>query len=280
MTTALALCASLLWGAADFLGGTAARRLPATGVVLVSQGVALIGLVVVALATGAFTDPIGYLGWAVAAASVGLVALVGFYAALADGTMGVVAPIAALGVAVPVVVGLAQGDRPTAWQGAGVVIAIVGVVLASGPELRSGSDATRPLVLAGVAAVGFGTVIVCVAHGARVSTTMTLLVMRATSVGVLGGLAVAGRVHVRATRRDLPMLIAIGAGDVGANAALAVATTRGLLSMVAVLSSLYPAITVLLARAVHDERLNRVQGIGVTGALVGVVLIASSGGVS
>jgi drug/metabolite transporter (DMT)-like permease len=254
--------------------------LPATGVVLVSQGVALIGLVVVALATGAFTDPIGYLGWAVAAASVGLVALVGFYAALADGTMGVVAPIAALGVAVPVVVGLAQGDRPTAWQGAGVVIAIVGVVLASGPELRSGSGATRPLVLAGVAAVGFGTVIVCVAHGARVSTTMTLLVMRATSVGVLGGLAVAGRVHVRATRRDLPMLIAIGAGDVGANAALAVATTRGLLSMVAVLSSLYPAITVLLARAVHDERLNRVQGIGVTGALVGVVLIASSGGVS
>jgi drug/metabolite transporter (DMT)-like permease len=186
----------------------------------------------------------------------------------------------ALGVAVPVVVGLAQGDRPTAWQGAGVVIAIVGVVLASGPELRSGSGATRPLVLAGVAAVGFGTVIVCVAHGARVSTTMTLLVMRATSVGVLGGLAVAGRVHVRATRRDLPMLIAIGAGDVGANAALAVATTRGLLSMVAVLSSLYPAITVLLARAVHDERLNRVQGIGVTGALVGVVLIASSGGVS
>src|SRR4051794_8238411 len=222
MTVALALCASLLWGTSDFLGGTASRRLPATGVVVVSQAAALVGLLVVAAATGAFDDPIGYLGWAVAAAVVGVVALVSFYAALAGGTMGVVAPIAALGVAVPVVVGLAQGDRPTAWQGVGVALAIVGVVLASGPQGRSGGGGrgTRPLVLAGVAAVGFGTVIVCVAHGARVSTTMTLLVMRATSVGVLGALAVSGRIRVGATRRDWPMLFAIGVGDVTANAAL------------------------------------------------------------
>src|SRR3954447_17210948 len=210
MTTALALCASLLWGTADFLGGTAARRLPATGVVLASQAVALVGLLVVALTTGAFTGPIGYLGWAVAAAVVGLVALVGFYAALADGTMGVVAPIASLGVVVPVAVGLAQGDHPSVWQGLGVALAVVGVVLASGPELRGDRSAgTRPLVLAGVAAVGFGTVIVCVVHGARSSTTMTLLVMRATSVVVLGLLAIGGAVAVRAQTRDLPLLIAI-----------------------------------------------------------------------
>jgi drug/metabolite transporter (DMT)-like permease len=277
MTVALALCASLLWGTADFLGGTAARRLPATGVVLVSQAAALVGLIVVALAIGAFNDPIGYLGWAVAAAVVGVVALVAFYAALAGGTMGVVAPIAALGVVVPLVVGLAQGDRPTALQDCGVALAVVGVVLASGPEVRAADarGAARPLLLAAVAAVGFGTVIVCVAHGARVSTTMTLLVMRATSVGVLGGLAVGGAVHVGAGRRDLPLLVAVGAGDVTANAALAVASTRGLLSVVAVLSSLYPAVTVLLARAVHDERLGRVQAAGVGTAMVGVVLIAS-----
>lgn len=277
MTVALALCASLLWGGADFLGGTAARRLPVTGVVLVSQAVALIGLLVVAAATGAFGDPTGYLGWAIAAAAVGLVALVSFYAALADGTMGVVAPIAALGVVVPVVVGLAQGDRPSAWQGAGVAVAVVGVVLASGPELRSpeAGGGARPLLLAGVAAVGFGTVIVCVAHGARTSTTMTLLVMRLTSVAVLGLLAVAGKVAVGTGRRDLPILVATGAGDVTANAALAVASTRGLLSVVAVLSSLYPAVTVLLARAFHDERLARMQTVGVSAALLGVVLIAS-----
>ena len=280
MTTALALLASRLWGGADFLGGTAARRLSAAAVVAVSQGVACVGLLVVAAATGAFGDPTGYLGWAVAAALVGLVALTCFYSALAAGTMGVVAPIASLGVAVPVAVGLAQGDRPTPWQGVGVALAVGGVVLASGPELRAGrSDrsATRPLVYAVVAAVGFGTVIVCVTHGARSSTTMTLLTMRAVSVVVLGSLALAGRVVVRATRADLPMLAVIGAGDVGANAALAVASTRGLLSIVAVLASLYPAVTVLLARLVHDERLQRVQSIGVVAALSGVVLIASGG---
>jgi drug/metabolite transporter (DMT)-like permease len=247
--------------------------------VLASQAAALVGVLVVAAATGAFTDPTGYLGWAIAAAVVGVVALVGFYAALADGTMGVVAPIAALGVVVPVVVGVAQGDRPSIWQGVGLALAVVGVVLASGPEVRGGrpSGGSRPLLLAGLAAVGFGTVIVCVAHGARSSTTMTLLVMRATSVVVLGLLALGGAVTVRASRRDLPLLVAIGAGDVTANAALAVASTRGLLSLVAVLSSLYPAVTVLLARAVHDERLMREQTIGVTAALVGVVLIASGG---
>jgi len=282
VTVALALCASLLWGGADFLGGTAARRLPATGVVFASQGAALVGLLVVAAATGAFGDPTGYLGWAVAAALVGVVALTSFYAALAGGTMGVVAPIAALGVVVPVVVGLAQGDRPSVWQGVGVAVAVVGVVLASGPELRSAETgrSARPLLLAGVAAVGFGTVIVCVAHGAQSSTTMTLLVMRATSVAVLGGLALGGAVSVGVGNADWPLLVAIGAGDVLANAALAVASTRGLLSVVAVLSSLYPAITVLLARAVHDERLVRVQAVGVTAALVGVVLIASGGGTS
>src|SRR3954469_24502619 len=135
MTTGLALLASLLWGTADFLGGTAARRLPAIGVVFVSQGFAMVGMIVVATVAAAWGDDTGYLGWAIAAAVVGVVALTAFYAALASGTMGVVAPIAALGVVVPVSVGLAQGDRPSPWQGVGVALAIVGVVLASGPEV-------------------------------------------------------------------------------------------------------------------------------------------------
>jgi uncharacterized membrane protein len=121
MTAALALCASLLWGTSDFLGGTAARRLPATGVVLVSQAAALVGVLVVASATGAFGAATGYLGWALAAAVVGVVALVSFYAALAEGTMGVVAPIAALGVVVPVASVLRRATVPlpcraSAWH--------------------------------------------------------------------------------------------------------------------------------------------------------------------
>jgi drug/metabolite transporter (DMT)-like permease len=275
VATLLALCASLLWGSSDFLGGTTARRLPATVVVWSSQAFALFGLLVVATATTSFTTG-SYLGWGIAAAVVGVVGLVSFYAALASGTMGVVAPIAALGVIVPVLVGIGQGDRPSALQGVGVAVAIVGVVLASGPELRDAAMGRwRPLVLAAVAAVGFGLVFVFIAHGARSSTLMTLLTMRAVSVAALTPV-VLRRGEVRAIgRQDLPVLAAVGAGDVGANACMAVATTHGLLSLVAVLSSLYPAVTVLLARAVHDERLGRLQTLGVTGALAGVVLIAS-----
>jgi drug/metabolite transporter (DMT)-like permease len=271
----LSLLASLTWGTADFLGGTAARRLAPTAVVAVSQGAALIGLLVVGAAISGFTADAGYLGWAIAAALTGVVALTAFYSALASGRMGVVAPIAALGVAVPVIVGLASGERPTALQGVGVVAAVLGVILASGPELRSGLGARRPLLLAAVAAAGFGTVIVCVSRGARTSTLMTLLVMRAVSVSVMLLLGALGRVRVAAERQDLPILLAVGIGDVSANAMFAVASTKGQLSIVAVLSSLYPAITVLLARLVHDERLRRVQAFGVVATLAGVVLIAS-----
>jgi len=286
MATALALLASLLWGTADFLGGTASRRLSAVSVVCVSQAVALASLLVVALAVDGFDAGSGYVGWALAASVVGIVALTAFYAALAEGTMGVVAPIAAIGVVVPVSVGVAGGDRPGVWQAVGVVAAFVGVVLAAGPQRGEGHRdrparraARRPLVLAGVAAVGFGAVLVCVAHGARSSTIMTLLLMRAASVTLLVALALVGAVTIAASTRDLPLLAVIGAGDVGANAAMAVASTRGLLSVVAVLSSLYPAVTVVLARTVHGERLQRVQAAGVVVTLIGVTLIASGGGV-
>jgi drug/metabolite transporter (DMT)-like permease len=283
MSVVLALLASALWGGADFLGGTAARRLPATTVVGASQAVAVVGVLVVAAATGAFTASTGYLGWALAGGVLGLVAVTAFYAALAEGTMGVVAPIAALGVIVPVAVGVVAGDRPTPWQGLGVAVAIVGVVLASGPEVRragAGTRGGRPVLLAVVAALGFGAIIVCISHGARSSTVMTLLLMRVVTVTLLGAAAIVRRVPPTVQARDWPVLAAIGGGDVGANAAFAVASTRGLLSVVAVLSSLYPAVTVVLARSLHGERMRPVQSAGVGAALVGVVLIASGGSVS
>lgn len=274
MPVLLSLLASLTWGTADFLGGTATRRLPVGAVVAVSQSFALVGVLVVALATGAYRADTGYVGWALVAAVCGVVGLSAFYSALATGTMGVVAPIAATGVVVPVAVGLAQGDRPSALQGAGVVVAVIGVVLASGPEVRGGSGG-RPLLLAMLAAVGFGAVIVCVAKGAHYDTTMTLLVMRVASVALLVGAGLTGRVRIGAQRRDLPLLAAVGAGDVGANAMFAVASTEGLLSVVSVLSSLYPAVTVLLARLVHGERMKRLQDLGVVAAIAGVGLIAA-----
>lgn len=282
MGTLLALVSSLLWGTSDFLGGTASRRLSPIGVVAVSEVVGLFGALVVAIATGELGAPTGYVGWALLGAVTGTCGVVAFYQALATGTMGVIAPIAALGVIVPVMVGLGQGDRPGVVPAVGIVVAIIGVVLASGPELRAAEGARReaalPLVFAGVAAVGFGLVFVSLDHGARTSTVMTLVVMRGASVLLLLGFAgVTGTRQLRVGLRDLPVLTVIGVFDVGANATFAYSTRHGLLSVVSVLSSLYPAVTVLLARSVHAERLRGVQIAGVLGALAGVCLIASAG---
>jgi drug/metabolite transporter (DMT)-like permease len=278
MAIFMALVSSAMWGTSDFCGGTLTRRLPAITVTAVSELIGLSGVLVVAVATGAFGAPVGYIGWGLLGAVAGSIGIVAFYQALATGTMGVVAPIASLGVSVPVVAGLVQGDRPSVLQGAGIVVAIVGVVLAGGPEVqRGGGDraAIRPLVLAAIAAVGFGVVFVALDHGARSSTVMTLLVMRSSAAVLLVVVAALTSTSLRVGVVDLPMLALVGAFDVGANATFAYATRHGLLSVVSVLSSLYPAVTVLLARSVHSERLARLQLIGVIGAIGGVALIAS-----
>jgi drug/metabolite transporter (DMT)-like permease len=279
----LALLSSLLWGSSDFLGGILSRRLPAALVVACSQVAGLLAVALVAVAAGAFDAPTGYLPWAIAAGLTGVIGLVAFYAALASGTMGVVSPIAALGVVVPVVVGVAQGERPGPLQVVGIVVAIAGVVLASGPEL-SGKAGVRPLVLAVVAAFGFGGALLFIAKGARFSTVMTLLTMRVTSVSVLvvalGVMAFRARRagaprRTRVEPQDFVLLAVVGVGDAAANLTFGWASTRGLVSVAAVLGSLYPVVTVLLAWAFLHERLGRIQTIGVVGALAGVVLIGA-----
>lgn len=279
MAVFLALLSSLLWGSADFLGGTISRRRMAVLVVVTSQAAGLVGIALVALVAGAFDDPTDYLWWAVGAGLAGMLGLVCFYAALAMGTMGVVSPIAALGVVVPVLVGLARGERPATIQLVGITIAVLGVVLASGPEL-SGRAGARPLVLAALSALGFGLALLFIAEGARTSTLMTLVTMRVTSVTVLAvALAAAARRLARGRlsldRRDVALVTVTGMADVAANLTFGLASTRGLVSIVAVLGSLYPVVTVLLARVIHAERLGAAQTVGVAGALGGVVLIAA-----
>lgn len=282
MSALLALLASLLWGAADFLGGTASRRVPVGSVLGLSQLTALLALVPVAAVTSELDADRSYVLPALLAGLVGMTALGAFYRALATGTMGVVAPIAALGVVVPVAAGLLGGESPSALQLLGIVVVVVGVVLASGPELRGdGRGGAAPLVLALVAAVGFGAVLVLIARGAEHSVVMTLLTMRLTSVVVLTGLLLAlvrrRGWELKVTRAGLPLLAAVGVGDVLANGAYALAAEAegALVSVTAVLASLYPVVTVLLARQVHGERLRAMQVVGVVGALGGVALLAS-----
>ena len=279
----LALLSSGLWGSADFFGGLMSRRLPAIAVVAWSQTSGLVLGLVVATVTGAWGDPAGWLPWAVLAGVSGALGLVSFYAALASGTMGVVSPIAALGAVVPVLAGVVAGEQPTGLQTAGIVVALLGAVLASGPELRAarggaaggGGARARSVLLAALAAVAFGVALLAIGRGAEHSTVMTLVGMRSTSVAGFAVLALVLRSVGGVRPRDLPALAAVGACDLAANLAFGVASTLGLLSITAVLGSLYPVATVLLALLVLKERLLPVQWAGVGAALVGVALIAS-----
>ncbi|MGN6302433.1 MAG: DMT family transporter [Angustibacter sp.] len=273
MAVVLALVSSLMWGSADFLGGLRSRTLPALAVVGASQACGLVAIGAVALATGAGHGSSAWVPWAVASGVVGTTALVCFYAALGSGTMGVVSPIAALGAVVPVVIGIVAGERPTSTTLAGLVLGLVGAVAASGPELR-GKAGARPVALAALAGVGFGLALVFIERGSRADAVMTLTGMRATSVTAFVVAALALRSVGGLVLRDVPSLALVGVGDVGANLTFAMASQRGFLSITAVLGSLYPVVTVLLARLVLHERLSRIQLLGVSAALVGVALVA------
>ncbi|MFF0561216.1 EamA family transporter [Streptomyces sp. NPDC020472] len=286
MTALFALATSLLWGLADFGGGLLTRRIPALTVVVVSQTLAVLVLGTIVLATGAWTEAGPQLWYAVGAGVVGPAAMLAFYKALALGPMGVVSPLGSLGVVVPVSVGLLVGDRPGLLQFAGIGVAILGVVLAGGPELRGAPVQRQAVLLTLVAAFGFGSVMALIAEA---STTVTglflaLFVQRVTNVLVGGGALYAsvrrgGRAlpegGPRTVGAALPALAFVGLADVAANGTYAMAAQQGPVTVAAVLASLYPVVTALAARGVLKERLRAVQAAGAGLALVGTVLLAT-----
>ena len=278
LAVVLGLSSSLCWGLADFFGGLQSRRRAALAVLLVSQGVALALLVPFAFALGAELPSATAAGWAALAGSAGIVALASFYRALAIGTMSVVAPISATAAAVPVLVGLAEGERPSWLQVAGMAIALAGVILASRePIEEDGAPVNRTAIgLALVAAVGFGTFFVGLDRASEdADVSWVIVVSRGCSLVLLVIAALAVRPALPRDGASLATLAMIGLLDLGANGFYALATQEGLLSVVAVLGSLYPAVTVVLARVVLAERVSRVQEVGVALALAGVVAISA-----
>jgi drug/metabolite transporter (DMT)-like permease len=282
----LALSTSLLWGLADFGGGLLARRIPALTVVVVSQALAALALGAVVLATGAWTEAGPLLWFAVAAGAVGPLGMLCFYRALALGPMGVISPLAATAVAVPVGVALAFGERPAVVQYAGITVAVAGVLLAGGPQLRGAPVQRQAVTLTLVAAFAFGAVMVLIAEAALTLTGLflALFVQRLVNVAVSGGalwvtarrgapiLPAGGRPAVRAA---LPALAFVGIADVAANGTYALAAQAGPVTVAAVLASLNPVITALVARGLLRERLLAVQAAGATLALTGTLLLAS-----
>jgi drug/metabolite transporter (DMT)-like permease len=272
----LGLGSSVAWGISDFLGGLQSRRLSAFTVLLVSQPVGLVAAFAFALWIGgdALSVHSALVGAGAGAAVV--LALGAFYRAMALGSVSVVAMIGALGVIVPVTAGLVRGEEPEMIQVIGAATAIAGVVLVArepDPEWRAAGRAA--IGLAALAALGFGVFFVGIDASAGERPAWTIVAARAGGVVALVLAAARARPSMRIPRRMLPALIAIGLCDVLANTLFALATTRGLLSLVAVASSLYSAVTVLLARLFLAEHLRGVQRVGLAFAIVGVALIAS-----
>jgi drug/metabolite transporter (DMT)-like permease len=231
-----------------------------------------------ALAIGDELPSLSAAAWAALAGSAGIVALGCFYRALAIGTMSVVAPISATAAAVPVLVGLIEGERPSTLQVAGMATALAGVILASREPVEEGAPPPNraAIGLALVAAAGFGTFFVGIDKAsATAEVPWVILVQRCASLLLLVIAALAVRPELPRDVPSIALLGMIGVLDLGANGLYALATTHGLLSVVSVLGSLYPAVTVVLARFVLAERIARIQEVGVVLALAGVIAISA-----
>jgi drug/metabolite transporter (DMT)-like permease len=281
MAALLALVSAVGYGISDFSGGLASRRAPAIAVVLVSNSLTLvIALFAVALLPGSAYH-VGDVSWGLAAGTVGVVGVILLYRGLAIGPMSVVAPLTAvLSAVVPVVVGVLRGERPGALALCGVALALPAMVLIGREsDAHVGAPVSRGALLSALAAgISFGGFYVLLAQTGSDGGAWPLVGQRAASVAILLGLtgvAVRRAIPALPQGRTLGLAIAAGITDFVANLAYVLATHRGLLALVAVLSSLYPAATLVLARAVLSERLAPGQLGGLLLAAVAVVLIAA-----
>jgi drug/metabolite transporter (DMT)-like permease len=272
----LALAASCCWGVADFTGGLQSRRVPVPVVLALVEGTGLVLTTVVVVAAGEPFPGTRAVVLSLVAGVAGVLALGCFYRALSIGTMSIVAPISATGVALPVIVGVATGDELSALVSAGLAVTVVGVILASreAHEDEGRAAAGRlSIALALIAAVGFGSYFVLSDAAVDDSVWWFLVLSRVIPLPVLVGLALLTRMSRPQPSSALVLAVA-GSLDCAATALYGVANTKGALSIVAVVGSLYPVATVVLARIVLGERIRPVQRVGVLAALTGVAMIA------
>jgi drug/metabolite transporter (DMT)-like permease len=284
MAAFLALASALTYGVGDFFGGLSARRLPSAAVVLRTHAAGLVGLLALVPLVSATTPAGRDLALGSAGGIAGATGVLLFYWLMARGAMSIVAPITAvLAAVVPVLVGMGGGERPSAIALVGIPLALVAVaMLAREPGARREDEAggLTPIQLAAAlgAGLGFGLYFVALDMTSDDSGLWPVVSGRVTSVTLFGLIALvsaAARVgDGRARRGGLPaMLAACGLLDAWANALFLLATHHGMLTLVAVIGALYPASTVLLARAVLGERLGRPQLGGVALAAAAVTLV-------
>ncbi|HWG28675.1 DMT family transporter [Actinospica sp.] len=281
MPSLLAVLASAIWGSSDFVGATLSKRRPSTAVVFL--GVVL-ATTVLLLGIPLVHPPFGAYQWyGVAAGTGGAIALACFYKAMAAGPMSLVAPLSATSAAIPVLWSIARGGTVDLLQGFGIMVAFIGVVLASGPELREGSLVSRSTLLYTLAsAIGFGLYYIFFALGSATSVYGTLLSQRIAGALILAPVALRGLNRGKSLVNGLQwspkiatLFVFNSLGDVAANGIYGIATRHAghNLPVVMALSGLYPVVSTVLAWALLKERLRAVQNVGIFAALVGVLLL-------
>ena len=272
---ALALGASISWGLGDFLGGLTSRRLHVLTVLVVQQVFGLTAAAVWVVWSGEGFPGWAATAWAAGAGAGGCIGIGALYRGMAIGAMGIVAPVSAVSAVIPFAVGIASGERPGALQAAGIVLALAGVAVASREPAERGGGTAAGIGLALLAAAGFGLYFVFAERAAEASVPVAVATARGVSLLIAFLAALAVGASLRPGRSFVPVLFAIGICDVAANMLFSVATTHGYLSVVSVLSALYPIVTVALAALVLHERIAPSQRVGVAGGLAGVALITA-----
>jgi drug/metabolite transporter (DMT)-like permease len=302
VVTILALAAAVLYGSADFLGGVAARRasvfavlattVPAGAAVVIV--VALLGeapglgsLLGHSLGSPASVGGWGAVGWAAVSGICGATGLVAFYAGFATAPISVVAPVAALvSTVLPVGIAIAGGERPTFRMMAGGLLCLVAIVLVSAPPAgrrgRDDPDARAAGRLRGLgygvaAGAGFGLFFLCLKNAGQSGVLWPVAISRSAGTLVAVGIALATRTRPWRREGGGTGVIALvsGAVDAAANVCYVLATRAGLFGLAVVITSLYPGMTVLLARWVLGERMRWLQRAGLLLAAVGVVLLTT-----
>lgn len=269
----LGLASAASWGAGDFSGGLASRRAPVFGVLVLGQLAGTTLVATTALVLGEVAPPAAALAWAVAAGASGAVGLAALYRGLAVGRMAVVAPVSAvLSAAIPVAWGMAQEGLPPASKLGGFGLALAGIwLVARSGEIGEGRAGLGLAILAGC---GFGGFLVLMDRGAQGGTFWPLAAARGTSLALALGIALARRRAWVPGRAAVPLVVLSGVFDAGGNACFVLAAQAGRLDVASVLSSMYPASTVLLAALLLRERVTRPQGAGVAAVLAAIALIA------
>jgi len=278
MASLLALISSAMWGTADFFAGRLSKKHHPFAVLGFSQVFGLLVGILIVVISGSWQGKVlGLDGFLIPGALAGLFGYIGLaclYEGLSTGRMGVVSPISSLSTVIPLAYALITGDVLSTITLLGVVIALIGVFCASGPELSQGLP-IKPLLLALGAAAGFGLALTFIAIGSQSSALLTMVSMRGATFFVTISLAIKFKTTGNFDKKSIPLLFFIGAADFIANLLLGIACTKGLVSVAMVFGSLYPIATALLAYKFLQERLHRVQYVGIALAVAGVSIISA-----